>query len=102
MHWPLHSWSGALQLQFPAMHSSSASQAVAQPPQLSRSEVMSMQRPLQNAWPLGQPWEQAPIWHTAPAGQARAQPPQFASSVCGSEQRPAQAVSPAPHPAAPG
>lgn len=81
VHWPLHSKSGALQLQLPAMHSSSALQVVPHAPQLRRSDVTSMQLPLQNDWPLGQLWEQVPAWHTAPAAHARPQAPQLASSV---------------------
>lgn len=70
-HWPLHSLSGALQLQLPAMQSSSPPQTVPHAPQLRRSEVMSRHRPLQNDWPLGHVCEHEPPWHTAPAAQAR-------------------------------
>lgn len=101
MQVPLHCASGALQLQLPEMHSSSASQAVAQAPQLRRSEEMSMQRPPQNACPLGHVWEHEPFWHTAPAAQARPHAPQFASSLVRAEQRPEQVVSPGLQPITP-
>jgi hypothetical protein len=101
VHVPPQSERGRLQLQAPAMHSSSASHAVPQAPQLSRSADTSMQRPLQNDWPPGHPWEHAPAWQTAPAWHARPQPPQFASSVWMSEQRPEHVVSPVAQPITP-
>jgi len=102
MHWPLQLARGALQLQLPAMHSSSEAQVVPHAPQLRRSDETSRQRPLQNDWPLGHPWEQVPPWQTAPAAQAVPHAPQLASSVSRSEQRPEQVVSPVAQPTTPG
>ena len=59
-HWPLQIVSGAPQLHAPATQSWSELQAVPHAPQLRRSAVTSMQRPLQNDWPLGHDCEQTP------------------------------------------
>lgn len=90
---PLQFASGTLQLQLPVTHSSSASHWLPHWPQLRRSDVMSMQRPLHDAWPLGHEAVHMPFWQMAPAAQVRPHEPQFASSLERSEHRPPHVVS---------
>ena len=86
--------------QVPAAHTCPVGQARPQPPQCSRSELGSTQRPSQSVWPIWQIVAQAPASHTCPVGQRAPQRPQWSLLVWVSTQASLHTVWPAAQPVA--